>query len=142
MSSKSKLAKLFMPSVICLAASFSTAAVSAEQTYVKIGTGGQTGVYYVAGQSICRLVNKKTDEHGIKCTAPSTGGSVANINGVRQGQLDFGVAQSDWQSYALTGTKHASFIDQGKFEDLRAIFGLYSEPLLLVQIQAWKLLMI
>lgn len=132
MSSKSKLAKLFMPSVICLAASFSTAAVSAEQTYVKIGTGGQTGVYYVAGQSICRLVNKKTDEHGIKCTAPSTGGSVANINGVRQGQLDFGVAQSDWQSYALTGTKHASFIEQGKFEDLRAIFGLYSEPFTVV----------
>ncbi|MGJ8581985.1 MAG: TAXI family TRAP transporter solute-binding subunit [Psychromonas sp.] len=132
MSRKSKLAKLFIPSVIGLAASFSSTVISAEQTYVKIGTGGQTGVYYVAGQSICRLVNKGTDDHGIKCTAPSTGGSVANINAVRQGQLDFGVAQSDWQSYALSGTKHTSFIEQGKFEDLRALFALHSEPFTVV----------
>jgi len=28
----------------------------AEDKFITIGTGGQTGVYYVVGQSICRLV--------------------------------------------------------------------------------------
>ena len=29
--------------------------VQAQERFVTIGTGGQTGVYYVAGQSICRF---------------------------------------------------------------------------------------
>ena len=33
------------------------AAPASAETFVTIGTGGQTGVYYVVGQSICRLVN-------------------------------------------------------------------------------------
>ena len=56
---------------------------AAEEKYVTIGTGGQTGVYYVVGQSICKLVNREQSKHGIKCTAPSTGGSVANLNAIR-----------------------------------------------------------
>jgi len=132
MSTKHKISKLVLSTVIGLAATFNTASVSAKQSYVTIGTGGQTGVYYVVGQSICRLVNRGAEDHNIKCTAPSTGGSVANINAVRQGQLDLGVAQSDWQYYALNGTKHASFIDQGAYKDLRALFAIHSEPFTVV----------
>ena len=51
----------------------------AEERYVTIGTGGQTGVYYTAGQSICRFLNRSGAEHGIKCNAPSSAGSVSNI---------------------------------------------------------------
>ena len=132
MSTKHRFSKLALSAVIGLAATFNTATVSAKQSYVTIGTGGQTGVYYVVGQSICRLVNRGSEDHNIKCTAPSTGGSVANINAVRQGQLDLGVAQSDWQYYALNGTKHASFIDQGAYKDLRALFAIHSEPFTVV----------
>jgi len=132
MSTKHKISKLVLSTVIGLAATFNTASVSAKQSYVTIGTGGQTGIYYVVGQSICRLVNRGAEDHNIKCTAPSTGGSVANINAVRQGQLDLGVAQSDWQYYALNGTKHASFIDQGAYKDLRALFAIHSEPFTVV----------
>lgn len=132
MSTKHKISKLVLSTVIGLAATFNTASVSAKQSYVTIGTGGQTGVYYVVGQSICRLVNRGAEDHNIKCTAPSTGGSVANINAVRQGQLDLGVAQSDWQYYALNGTKHASFIDQGAYKDLRALFAIHNEPFTVV----------
>jgi len=32
--------------------------VQAGQTFVTIGTGGVTGVYYPTGGAICRLVNK------------------------------------------------------------------------------------
>lgn len=102
---------------------------AADETFVTIGTGGQTGVYYVVGQSICKLVNRGQADHGIKCTAPSTGGSVANINAIKEGAMDMGVAQSDWQSYAYNGTPE---YEGGQFEDLRAVFSVHGEPFTVV----------
>jgi len=43
----------------------------AEEKFVTIGTGGQTGVYYVAGQSICRFLNRGSAEHGTLPASPS-----------------------------------------------------------------------
>ncbi|MBY4676403.1 TAXI family TRAP transporter solute-binding subunit [Marinobacterium arenosum] len=132
MSLKNKLASTLLSSSVALAAGFGASAASAEQTYVTIGTGGQTGVYYVVGQSICRLVNRGTEEHNLKCTAPSTGGSVVNINAIREGQQDMGMAQSDWQYYAMKGTKHDSFKAAGPFKELRALFAVHNEPFTVV----------
>lgn len=98
----------------------------AQQQFISIGTGGVTGVYYPTGGAICRLVNKGRKDHGIRCSAESTGGSVYNINTVRAGELEFGVAQSDWQYHAYNGT--SKFEDQGKFEGLRAVFSAHPEP--------------
>jgi len=64
--------------------------------FVSIGTGGVTGVYYPTGGAICRLVNKNRKKHGLRCSVESTGGSIYNINTIRTGELEFGVAQSDW----------------------------------------------
>ncbi len=69
---------------------------AASQEFITIGTGGITGVYYPTGGAICRLVNKGRKEHGVRCSVESTGGSVYNINTIRAGELDMGVAQSDW----------------------------------------------
>ena len=77
---------------------------AADEKFITIGTGGQTGVYFVVGQSICKLVNRNTSKHGIKCTAPSTGGSIANINAIKAGDMTMGVAQSDWQFHAYNGS--------------------------------------
>ena len=104
-------------------------ATAAEETFITIGTGGQTGVYYVVGQSICRLVNRNTAETGMKCTAPSTGGSVANINAIKAGDMDMGVAQSDWQYYAYNGSPQ---FEGGAFPDLRAVFSVHGEPFTVV----------
>ena len=49
-----------------------------EEKYITIGTGGQTGVYYVAGQSICRFVNRDSKTSGIRCNAPASGGVLWN----------------------------------------------------------------
>ena len=97
-------------------------ASSAQEKFFTIGTGGQTGVYFVVGQSICRLVNRSTD---YKCTAPSTGGSIANINAIKAGDMEMGVAQSDWQYHAYNGS---SQFEGDKFEDIRAIFSVHPEP--------------
>ncbi|MBY8977058.1 TAXI family TRAP transporter solute-binding subunit [Rhodobacteraceae bacterium NNCM2] len=103
---------------------------SAQQQFVSIGTGGVTGVYYPTGGAICRLVNKDRKEHGIRCSAESTGGSIYNINTIRAGELEFGVAQSDWQYHAYNGT--SKFEDAGKFEDLRAVFAVHAEPVTII----------
>ncbi len=102
----------------------------AQQKFVTIGTGGVTGVYYAAGGAICRLVNKDRAKHGIRCSVESTGGSAYNINTIKQGELDFGVAQSDVQFNAFKG--EGSFKEGGAHSDLRAVFSLHPEPLTLV----------
>ncbi len=103
-----------------------TAPVHAQQRFVTIGTGGVTGVYYAAGGSICRLINANRAQHGIRCSVESTGGSVYNLNTIRGGELDFGVAQSDWQYHAFNGS--SSFADAGANKDLRAVFSIHPEP--------------
>jgi uncharacterized protein len=102
-----------------------------EQQFITIGTGGVTGVYYPAGGAICRLVNADRQEHGIRCSVESTGGSVYNVNTMRQGELDFGIVQSDVQYNALEGLG-AEFEGQGPFEGLRAVFALHPEPFTLL----------
>lgn len=107
--------------------SLSAAPASAQQQFITIGTGGVTGVYYAAGGAICRLINMGRSEHGVRCSVESTGGSVYNLNTIRGGELDFGVAQSDWQYHAYNGS--SSFEKSGADKDLRAVFSLHPEPI-------------
>ncbi len=118
--------KVFLTTLSAVATVFSVSA-SAE-TSVTIGTGGQTGVYYQVGQSVCKLVKKA--DIGINCAAPSTAGSIANINAIKVGDQQFGVAQSDWQYHAVHGT--SKFADQGPDEKLRSVFSIYPEPFTVV----------
>ncbi|WP_432472255.1 TAXI family TRAP transporter solute-binding subunit [Amphritea sp. HPY] len=106
-----------------------TTAASAQE-FITIGTGGVTGVYYPTGGAICRLVNKGRKDHGIRCSTESTGGSVYNLNTIRAGELDMGVAQSDWQFHAYNGT--SKFADAGANKDLRAVFSVHPEPFTVV----------
>ncbi len=106
------------------------APAAAATKFVTIGTGGVTGVYYPTGGSICRLVNKGRKVHGIRCSVESTGGSVYNLNTIRAGELDMGVAQSDWQYHAYHGT--SKFKDKGANKDLRAVFSVHPEPFTVV----------
>jgi len=102
-----------------------------EQQFITIGTGGVTGVYYPTGGAICRLVNLQRQEHGIRCSVESTGGSVYNVNTIRAGELDMGVVQSDVQYKALKG-EGEEFEGQGPFDDLRAVFSVHAEPFTVV----------
>jgi len=113
---------------VALAASLVVASPAfAQQQFVTIGTGGVTGVYYPTGGAICRLVNKNRKDHGIRCSVESTGGSVYNTRTIRQGELDFGVVQSDVQAAAVAGT--GKFEEDGAFPELRALFSVHPEPM-------------
>jgi len=110
-----------------VAALLSTAtAATAQQKFVTIGTGGVTGVYYAAGGAICRLLNKDRKQHGIRCSVESTGGSAFNVNTIKVGELDFGMAQSDVHFNSLKGA--AAFKAAGPYDDLRAVFSIHPEP--------------
>ena len=97
--------KLGYLTAAALAAALGASAAPAADQFISIGTGGVTGVYYPTGGAICRLVNKMRKETGIRCSAESTGGSIYNINTIRAGELEFGVAQSDWQYHAYTARR-------------------------------------
>ena len=112
---------------LTLGATLGSPVAVAQQKFVTIGTGGVTGVYYAAGGAICRLMNKERAKHGIRCSVESTGGSVYNVNTIKGGELDFGVAQSDIQFNAVKGL--AQFKEGGAHTDLRAVFSVYPEAL-------------
>ena len=113
------------------AAGFVIAAGSASAAeFFTIGTGGVTDVLYPTCQWICRLVNKGEKSHGVRCSAESTGGSVYNINTIRAGELDMGVAQSDWQYHSCSGRSKFKF--QGAFKNFPAVFSVHAEPVSIV----------
>lgn len=97
--------------------------------FITIGTGGVTGTYYPTGGAVCRLVNKLKKETGIRCSVESTGGSVYNINTIRAGELDFGIAQSDTISQALNGK--VAF-EGNPYTGIRSVIAIYPELLALV----------
>jgi TRAP transporter TAXI family solute receptor len=103
---------------------------SAAAESIKIGTGGKTGVYFPTGGAICRLVNRSTAKHGITCNVESTGGSVYNLKAIRAGELDFGIAQSDWQFHSYNGSSR--FEEDGPNEELRSVFSVHPEPFTVV----------
>lgn len=120
---------MFLKTLI-LTAMLAVSTIASANNFITIGTGGVTGVYYPTGGSICRLVNKGRKQHGVRCSVESTAGSVYNINTIRAGDLDMGVAQSDWQYHAYNGT--SKFKDAGAFKELRAVFSVHAEPFTVV----------
>jgi hypothetical protein len=107
------------------------AAAQGDISYISIGTGGPTGVYFVVGNAICQMVHREAGEgsdkrqNRLRCSAPSTAGSTYNIGQVCEGELDFGVAQSDWQFHAFKGDAPDRVTACPK---LRAVFSVHGEP--------------
>ncbi len=119
--------------VICLASGLTPQFSRARTTFVAIGTGGITGVYYPTGGAIARMINKKKALYGISCSFESTGGSVFNVNAVMAGDLEFGVVQSDRQYQAWHGL--AEWKTRGPQKDLRSVFSIHPESVTLVAAQ-------
>ena len=80
-----------------------TDVMAAKTTFVTIGTGGITGVYYPTGGAIAKIINAKKDVYNIRASVESTGASKFNINAINKGDLEFGIAQADTQYMAYKG---------------------------------------
>lgn len=115
---------------LVLAGSLAVAgAAMAKDTFVTIGTGGITGVYYPTGGAIAKIINAKRNKYHVRASVESTGGSKFNINAIATGDLDFGVAQADTQYMAYFGKEAWA----GKpVKKLRAVFALAPEAVTFV----------
>ena len=111
--------------IAAAAVALSSGQSSAQQRFVTIGTGGVTGVYYAVGGAICRLMNQDRQRHGVRCSVESTSGSAFNVNTIKAGDLDFGMAQSDLQFNAVKGEGQ---YEGNAYPDLRAVFSVHPEP--------------
>ena len=94
---------------------------------IVIGTGGSAGVYLPVGQAMCELYQQAT---GSACQALTTGGSLYNASAIRNGELDFGIVQSDIQYALFHGT--GQFYDSGPSKEVRALFSLHAEAFTVV----------
>lgn len=104
-------------------------AMPAPAAPLTIGTGSVTGVYYLVGGALCRLVNRDRAATGTTCAVESTGGSVANVQAMAAGDLDFSIVQSDILHRALKG--EAPFEGQ-PLQGLRVAMYLHDEALAIV----------
>ncbi|HUT86154.1 MAG TPA: TAXI family TRAP transporter solute-binding subunit [Elusimicrobiales bacterium] len=98
--------------------------------FVTIGTGAITGLYYPTGGAIAKMINDKKDIYKLSVSVQATGGSVFNANAIMNGDLDFGVVQSDRQYQAVKGL--AEWKDKGPQKNIRAVFSIHTEAVTLV----------
>ncbi len=105
----------------------------------RIGTGGQTGVYYPIGKIIAQGITsnnisiKETGTNSTRViisTAQNSGGSLANVQAITAGEIEAGLVQADVAAWAFNST-HA-FKNSDKVRDIRAIASLYPEKFQIV----------
>lgn len=92
-----------------------------KEQFINIATGGTAGTYYPIGGAIAEVLNK----NGMNASAQSTGASVANINMLKDKQVELAIVQNDITYYAVNGEE--MFKDGGKVENLQGIASLYPE---------------
>jgi TRAP transporter TAXI family solute receptor len=105
---------------------------SSDRTFITLGTGSQTGVYYPVGGAIKQVVEQTTDGD-IRVSVATSGGSVQNINDVLSGAIAFGIAQADRQYQAYHGL---STWEGAPRENLRFAFSLHPEVVTLIASEA------
>lgn len=98
-----------------------------DTTFINIATGGTAGTYYPLGGAIAEILNKNVE--GVNATAESTGASVANINLLKEGNVQIAFVQNDITYYADKGEE--MFKDQ-KVEGLKALATIYPETVQLI----------
>lgn len=104
----------------------------------RIGTGGISGTYYPIGGMIGSAVSNppgarpcgqggSCGPQGLVVIAQSANGSVANVQDIRDGNLESGFVQSDVAYWAYTGT--GTFDGDQPIRELRSIASLYQESI-------------
>ncbi len=127
MSIAKRFNKTILAAILALGPLVLSGQADAARRFVSIGTGGPSGVYFIAGNAICKMLEKSAGnkKDALHCAAPSTGGSIYNINAIRSHELDMGVVQSDVQQQAYKGTDK---FEGHKFDKIRSIFSVHAEP--------------
>lgn len=106
--------------------------LAGAKTFITIGSGSTTGLYYPTAVGMAKIVNEANID--VRANARSTGASVFNCRAVGAGQLQMGISQNNIAYYAYNGTGVKAF--EGKpIKNLRGLAVLYPET---IQILARK----
>ncbi|MCX7026639.1 MAG: TAXI family TRAP transporter solute-binding subunit [Spirochaetes bacterium] len=104
-----------------------TGAVSAQQKFLTIATGGTAGTYFPLGGAMAEIWNKNIPKMNANATA--TGASAANVAMLAKGEVDVIFTQNDIAYYALNDLE----ILKGKgTKDIRGLACLYNETVQVV----------
>lgn len=100
--------------------------------FIRVGTASITGVYYYAGNALCRLVKRlEALDHSalsIACSIQSTPGAMYNLNSLHSQGAEIGVAQADWAYKAYYGEEPFKELRP----NLRSIFSIHKEAFTIV----------
>jgi TRAP transporter TAXI family solute receptor len=100
--------------------------VTQAATFLTIATGGTAGTYYPLGAGMADIWNKNIK--GMNAMVQSTGASVANINLLRNKEVDLIFVQNDVAFYAYNGVE----LFKEPFPQLRGLATLYPETVQIV----------
>lgn len=89
---------------------------------VTLGTGIVTGDYYLMGDAIAAMLNKRQSTYHLVCMVEATGGSLVNIHAVLSGDLQFGFVRGKWSHDAAKGI--GNWKGRGAQKDLRSVLSL------------------
>ncbi|WP_079474088.1 TAXI family TRAP transporter solute-binding subunit [Marinococcus halophilus] len=89
--------------------------------YYSIATGTTSGTYYPVGVGLANLYTEELGEN-IRVTGQSSGGSVENIDLLREGEAEFATIQGVIGDFAYQGK---DIYDDNTYEDLRAVTMLW-----------------
>lgn len=96
-----------------------TEGAPSSRRFLSLGTGGTGGIYYPLGGALASLLS--VSDSSRQYTAEVTGGSVENVNRLREGQIDIGFALSVSVYEAYHGGE--DYVEP--FESLRIVAPLY-----------------
>ena len=97
-------------------------------TSIKVGTGGPTGTYYAYTNAVGSILQTET---GLAFDVVSTGGSVANINGIDDGDYNMAIVQNDTMINAYNDLDKDNF-KNGAVTSFSVLGEVYSEVVQIV----------
>lgn len=100
--------------------------VTQAATFLTIATGGTAGTYYPLGAGMADIWNKNIK--GMNAMVQSTGASVANVNLLKNKEVDLIFVQNDVAFYAYNGVE----MFKEPFPQLRGLATLYPETVQIV----------
>ncbi|ROO25149.1 TAXI family TRAP transporter solute-binding subunit [Salinisphaera orenii] len=113
-------------SLLAAALVLGVAPLASAKTFVTIGSGSTSGLYYPTAVGMAKIVNEAGID--IRANARSTGASVFNCRAVGEGQLQMGISQNNIAYYAYKGRGVEAF-DGKAVDNLRGMAVLYPETI-------------
>ena len=105
-----------------LGAALISGAAMAQQQFVNVLTGGQSGVYYPLGVAVSQIYGKSIPN--VRSTAQVTKASAENLNLLQAGRGELAFALADSVSDAWNGVEEAGF--KTKLSKLRGLSATYN----------------